>query len=290
MHYVSPSPRQRTRRVEALKHRASEGRDQWAKIQLSDGLITRFNPWLGCTKVSEACRNCYAESWAKRSGLVQWGESAERRRTSAANWRQPIKWNREARIAGVRKRVFCASLADVFEDRDELIPWRTDLFSLIHDTPNLDWLLLTKRPENIVRFMAFGLKENVWLGTTVEGQSETARIDHLTLNRKFARVLFLSVEPMLGPLNIEMWACYCPVKCDNAGLNCVEHGYVDWVICGGESGPNHRLLNLDHVRGLRNQCAEAGVPFFFKQHGGRIPDAGGCLLDGVEHKEFPKVV
>src|SRR5689334_23112101 len=108
-----------------------------------------FNPWLGCTKVSPACAHCYAEAWAKRTGIVQWGDSAERRRTTESYWRQPLKWNAQAFESLERKRVFCASLADVFEDRPELQTWRKVLFDLIAATPYLDWLLLTKRPHNI---------------------------------------------------------------------------------------------------------------------------------------------
>lgn len=248
-----------------------------------------FNPWVGCTKVSEACRNCYAESWAKRSGLVKWGENAARRRTSTANWKQPLKWNRDAMLAGVRRRVFCASLADVFEDRDELIPWREDLFSLIHDTPHLDWLLLTKRPENILQLRNGFYSPNLWLGTTVESENHTERIDALVQCGFMAAVLFLSCEPLFSSINLDSWLCSCPTKCDETGgsIICTENGSVDWVIAGGESGPKHRPLNVDHVRSLRDQCLQAGVPFFFKQHGGRTPDAGGCLLDGKEYKQFP---
>ena len=107
-----------------------------------------FNPWVGCTKVSPACDNCYAEGWAKRSGMVQWGPHAERRRTSEGNWRQPLKWNAEAERLGVRYRVFCSSLADVF-DNAVPVQWRIELMKLICETRHLDWLLLTKRPQNV---------------------------------------------------------------------------------------------------------------------------------------------
>ena len=134
-----------------------------------------FNPWTGCQKVSAGCTNCYAESWAKRSGVVKWGANGTRRKTSKSNWQQPIKWNREAQEAGERRRVFCASLADVFEDRDDLVLWRHDLFDLIEETPHLDWLLLTKRPEDAWLYLT-GMYAgdaplpNVWLGTSVEDQ------------------------------------------------------------------------------------------------------------------------
>ena len=249
-----------------------------------------FNPWLGCSKVSPACQHCYAEAWAKRSGLVKWGDSAERRRTSASYWRQPLKWNKEALIAGVRRRVFCASLADVFEDRDELIPWRKDLFQLIAATRNLDWLLLTKRPENILRMMSesagglsYCLRSHLWLGTTVESQEQVRRVDYLVNCRQWSSVLFLSCEPLLGPLSLFNWLHAVDETRSfdyNMGIN--------WVICGGESGPKHRPLNLDYARTLRDECADVGVPYFFKQHGGVHPESGGCELDGREWKEFPR--
>ena len=110
-----------------------------------------FNPWWGCTKVSEACKHCYAEAWAKRVGQNVWGPKPERRLLSDNHWRQPLKWNRDAANAAERPRVFCASMADVFEDRDELIEHRDRLFDLIEATPKLDWLVLTKRPQNVAR-------------------------------------------------------------------------------------------------------------------------------------------
>ena len=147
-----------------------------------------FNPWTGCTKIGPGCDHCYAEGWAKRSGIVQWGPGAERRRTSEANWRQPVKWNAEAERLGVRYRVFCASLADVF-DNAVPVEWRRDLFDLIAKTPNLDWLLVTKRIGNAKTMMADALHlnptalsngqiwplPNVWLGITVVNQAEADR-------------------------------------------------------------------------------------------------------------------
>ena len=252
-----------------------------------------FNPWLGCTKVSPACTHCYAEAWAKRSGLVKWGDVAARRRTSESNWRQPLKWNAEAARSGERRRVFCASLADVFEDRDELAPWRRELFSLIYRTPCLDWLLLTKRPENIVRLsskcvnktsLGWRLPKNIWLGTTVESQDYNTRIHHLLNCRAIAEgPLFLSCEPLLGPLNLN---AYLTTKFIDSGgySDCAQ---LDWVIVGGESGGGFRPLNIEYARQLRDQCVSAGVPYFFKQHGGATPNANGCLLDGREWKQFP---
>lgn len=171
------------------------------KIEWCD---STFNPWTGCTKVGPGCDNCYAEGWAKRSGIVQWGPGAERRRTSAANWRKPLQWNAKpffecvacgwrgerflvhfdgdqcphcctvGDIKPARRRVFCASLADVF-DNEVPVEWRADLFDLIQATPNLDWLLVTKRIGNAGRMLADGIPANVWLGITVVNQAEADR-------------------------------------------------------------------------------------------------------------------
>lgn len=235
-----------------------------------------FNPWLGCTKVSPACANCYAEAWAKRTGIVKWGDNAARRRTSDTNWRQPLMWDREAATAGERRRVFCASLADVFEDRPELEDWRLDLFALINDTPNLDWLLLTKRPENIFRLWCkwYAVPSNVSLGTTVESNDYRKRVDDLIENAgQLGCVLFLSCEPLLGPLDLRANQRYQ-----------VEHGGyrpliddLDWVIAGGESGGHARPSHPDWFRNLRDQCVAAKVPFHFKQWGEFVAaEQNGC--------------
>ncbi len=168
-----------------------------------------FNAWLGCTKVSPGCDHCYAEGWAKRSGLVTWG--ADRRRTSPANWRKPLRWNAEAAVERLRNphrprpRVFCASLADVF-DNDVPLEWRTDLFRLIYATPNLDWLLLTKRIGNVPRALTVlgdeGLPPNVWLGITVVNQEEADR-DVPKLLRVPAATRFLSCEPLLELISLD---------------------------------------------------------------------------------------
>src|ERR1700760_2747316 len=151
---------------------------EWTASQLSDGSWVpgySFNPWVGCTKISPACDHCYAESWAKRTGnAALW--NGERRRTTPLNWLQPLKWNRDARSSGVRRKVFCASLADVFDNQVPTL-WRDDLWRLVYGTPDLDWILLTKRPQNISKMLPnHGGRPwpwpNVWLGTTVENQGE----------------------------------------------------------------------------------------------------------------------
>lgn len=210
-----------------------------------------FNPVTGCHKVGPGCDNCYAESWAKRSGIVKWGPKEARRVTSAAYWRQPIKWNREAEAAGVRHRVFCASLADVFDNA-----WpegvRQRLWDLIRATPHLDWLLLTKRPGNIAGMLPADWGRgypNVWLGCTITTREEMLR-DAPKLKAISAVVRFWSVEPLLGDLG-EIPTDLMP----------------DWIIVGGESGPNARPMHPDFARSIRDQCAAAGVPLIFKQWG-----------------------
>lgn len=185
---------------------------EWTATRLPDGALLpgyTFNPWTGCTKVSPGCDHCYAEGWAKRSGHVQWGPHGARRRTSAANWAKPLKWNAEAEATGIRRKVFCASLADVFDNHGSITSgWRGDLWHLIARTPHLDWLLLTKRPQNIANMLPDGYGApawgdgwpNVWLGTTCENQEEAnRRIPHLLAVR--AAKHFVSAEPLLGPVD-----------------------------------------------------------------------------------------
>lgn len=259
-----------------------------SKIEWTDHT---FNPWTGCTKVSPACAHCYAEAWAKRTGIVKWGDSAERRRTSEANWRQPLKWNAAAFESVQRRKVFCASLADVFEDRAELKPWRKDLFDLINATPYLDWLLLTKRPTNIPTMLkacrVYGeeFPSNVWLGTTVENNDYLDRVDDLIeAAGAFASVLFLSCEPLLGEVDLTTNQRY---QREHGGYRPMIDD-IQWVIGGFESGPQFRTGNEGSALSLLNQCTRHRVPFFWKQNGGRTPKAGGCELEGREYKEFPK--
>ena len=236
-----------------------------------------FNPWVGCSKVSPGCEHCYAESWAKRSGLVQWGPH-HRRRTSAATWRQPVRWNRDAEALESRPRVFCASLADVFDDA-VLAQWRTDLWDLIAQTPGLDWLLVTKRVGNVAAmvpsgWLAGGWPVNVWLGITVTHQDEADR-DIPRLLELPAPVRFLSCEPLLGALDLRRWL-WCQLSIDEIPGYALDEGCtsgiellsgIDWIIVGGESGPRARPLDPQWVRALRDQAHTAGKAFFFKQWG-----------------------
>ena len=226
-----------------------------------------FNPWIGCTRVSPACDNCYAaEMMDTRYGRVRWGAGEPRVRTAPGNWVKPRKWNRETPGAFV----FCASLADVFDN--EVDPaWRNDLFRLIYDTPNLVWLLLTKRIGNVHR-MTNGLPRNVAIGATMANQEEYDR-DRMKLaeaKRFGALFTFGSFEPLLGPVILDRNA-------------------PDWIIVGGESGPNARPMNLDWARSLKRQSEELGRVFNFKQVGGRSASKGGHELDGATFFGRPKV-
>lgn len=260
-----------------------------------------FNPWIGCTKVGPGCDHCYAEVWDSR-GLQQketrWGPHAARTRTSAANWRKPLAWDKAAAAAGARHRVFCASLADVFDNHASILPeWRADLWALIKATPNLDWMLLTKRPGNIAKKLpsswGYGW-HNVWLGCTVVNQEEAER-DVPKLLAVPARVRFLSMEPLLGPVDLtaiphgypignaptyqdalrgKLWMpAGTPTWAIDPRATVGDRTYVDLcaalalVIVSGESGPGARPMHPDWPRQIRDQCVAAGTALFFKQWG-----------------------
>jgi len=219
-----------------------------------------FNPWWGCHKISPACDNCYAEVWAKRVGQSVWGAEAPRRFFGETHWREPIKWDKEAAAAGIRARVFCASMADVFEHRADLNQERIRLWNLIDQTPHLDWLLLTKRPQHVSALTPWNddWPPNVWIGTSVENQrlAELRLPDLLSVP---AAVRFLSCEPLLGPLNLSSW------------FNRSSYKPIDWVIVGGESGAHSRPMHPDWAIALLHQCVFAQVPFHFKQWGHWAP-------------------
>lgn len=236
-----------------------------------------WSPWWGCTKVSVgdkgACVGCYAEALDKRVGGDHWGVGKPRREMSETHWRQPAKWN-FAVPSGETRFVF-PSMCDPF-DKEVSSDRRARFFRLIEDTPKLTWLLLTKRPQNIAKMVREigGLPENAALGATVVTQREADRdIPFLRdAAREWDAMAFLSVEPMQEAMNLEPWL---PFR-------------IDWVICGGESGPNHRPMKEEWALSLRDQCERYNVPFFFKQWGGRTPKANGKLLDGREHCERPR--
>lgn len=280
-----------------------------------------FNHVRGCTKVSEGCQNCYAEKGSKRNPKVLgvWGPNGSRVVAAESYWKEPLKWDREAAAAGERRRVFCASLADVFEDwqgpiRDTrglighvflndgsigfgpdmheyhkgsntrmltLDDVRLRLFQLIARTPNLDWLLLTKRPERMAEFVREATDAldgicrrgdfradfaNVWLGVSVENRAALARID--ILRQTPAAIRFLSVEPLLEDLG----------TIDLAGIS--------WVICGGESGHKARPCRVEWIRSAVKQCKDAGVACFVKQLGANIVCRNDCF-GGWEPDQWP---
>ena len=241
-----------------------------------------FNPWLGCTKVGPGCDGCYAEAWGKRFG-VEWGTGKPRRRTSASNWRKPLAWNNMAPIVnGHRRRVFCASLADVFDNE---VPghWRADLFALIRATPNLDWLIVTKRIGNAAKMLPDDWSDgysNVVLLATVCNQDEADR-DVPKLLATPARRRGLSIEPMLGPIDLRHIA-QTPSGYLNA-LSSIIGPNLDWVICGGESGPGARLMDISWVYSIVQQCKASGVACFVKQMGAHPISTGaaGAGPDGI---------
>ncbi|WP_448684766.1 phage Gp37/Gp68 family protein [Achromobacter xylosoxidans] len=279
-----------------------------SKIEWTDHT---FNPWEGCQKVGPGCDHCYAETRNARFAggrAVNWGPGAPRRRTSAANWRKPLSWNgrpfyqcldcgwrghgagkingglpvcpvpkcASLRLAPARARVFCASLADVFDNAVDPA-WREDLYGLFEATPSLDWLLLTKRIGNVgnmlpVPFDFNRIYPNVWLGATIVNQAEADR-DIPKLLELPARVRFLSMEPLLGPVDLG-------TACRRAGLHLGEA--LDWVIVGGESGPGARPMHPAWAASLRDQCQDAGVPFLFKQWGEWAPGSGDFGAGGYD--------
>lgn len=243
-----------------------------SKIEWTDHT---FNPWWGCTKVSPGCSACYAMELANRYGTA-WGPTATRRMFGAKHWAEPLRWNKAAEKAGRRARVFCASMADVCEDRPELVEPRHQLATLILSTPALDWLLLTKRPENFRRLFdplweEPEWPENVWAGTSVENQEMAdKRIPELV--QVPAAVRFLSVEPLLGPVDLMLcrWFQGDPNPHPADRSKDIHH-----VICGGESGPHARPMHPNWARSIQKQCEGAGVPFLFKQWGEWSPKPMG---------------
>lgn len=254
------------------------------KIEWADATV---NHWAGCTKVSPACDNCYAERMAGRLWQVQWGAGAARRQfISARDMLEAL--DRKAQRIGKKLRVFHNSLSDMFDNE---VPdgWRMDAFKIMADTPNLQHLVLTKRIGNVRHYtqhdgLAFDLMGDgsVWLGVTVVNQEEADR-DIPKLLAVPAVKRFLSIEPMLGPINIEPYllSTYDKAAHDDQmvpGLPTTDR--LDWIIVGGESGPGARPMHPDLVRSVRDQCDAAGVPFLFKQWGEWGPDWEGAETCG----------
>lgn len=304
-----------------------------------------FNPWRGCSMVHEGCVHCYALRESIRFPAVRgvWGPASAggtRIKATLDTWKEPVRWNRKAEAAGVRARVFCASLADVFEDwagqvqdHNGLPLWmsaggdwieanhnqphglhdflpltldhlRAELFAVIDATPWLDWLLLTKRPENILRYWPTDIdqnaapevraaqasrrvgrplryRDNVWLGTSVSLQKHTPFLDELVKCRELSPVLFCSAEPLLSGTEGLDLSHYLCIERDRPRADgsapwrrSSKFGFeplLDWVITGGESGPKARAMHPYGPTELQRQCKAAGVPFHFKQWGEYLP-------------------
>lgn len=243
-----------------------------------------FNPWWGCSRVSPACVNCYADRDAIRRGYPGlWRRRGERRMMADSTWRNPIKWNRQAQRAGRMLRVFCASMADVFEDHPALPAPRARLWETIAVTPWLDWLLLTKRPENVPGMVPWQPGQwpvNVVLGVSTENQRYAdARIP--LMFAAGATRTFVSAEPLLGAVDLTRYLR--PARCSQCGRDwtssacgpthaLLAHNQgLHWVITGGESGRKARPSHPDWFRELRDQCATTRTAFHFKQWGEWAP-------------------
>ena len=238
-----------------------------SKIEWTDHT---FNPWIGCTKVSPACDGCYAENlMANRYGRVQWGAGEDRQRTGVANWRKPLAWQKEAMASGNRPYVFCASLADVFDNEVDPM-WRSDLFKLIEATPNLIWLLLTKRIGNVRKMTDPErgnpcLPRNAAIGATIANQEEYDR-DRMKLwevkETRAPMFTFGSYEPLLGRIILDKYA-------------------PDWIITGGETDQGaHKARDTDpdNFRYLRDQSANLRRAFFMKQMTRKAPIPADLLV------------
>lgn len=308
-----------------------------------------LNLWWGCTKVSEGCKHCYADAWSKRHGRAVWGPNGTR--VEVKSWRSTLKKiSKRAKAENRRLRVFVQSMSDTFEGPETMggeksANWaivqqlQDEILSAVFDYPDIDFLFLTKRPENILSvchkhdepngfggYIGWSFPPNFWIGTSVEDQKTAdERIPHLL--KVPAAVRFLSCEPLLGPVDLKprFWlnsgCCGAPsgIECPDTvcpyktGKPC---NAVDWVICGGESGPKARPMHPNWARSLRDQCQAAGIPFFFKQWGEWAPDRNaigdlvrtvsgqwqgeqsstrvgkkkaGRILDGRTWDEFPEV-
>jgi protein gp37 len=285
-----------------------------------------FNPWWGCQRVSPGCEHCYAEAFAKRVGFnnrsqtadgqgpiraplpLLWGPGSAHRFFGEKHWAEPLKWNEKAKRDGVRRRVFCASMADVFEDREDLVEPREQLWDLVARTEHLDWLVLTKRPENIARMIPWGPLGthradpkcwwNVWLGTTAEDQQRAdERIPELLTTP--AAVRFVSYEPALGAVdfarisrNSQGLSIQALVKDgftmpDKPWAMCqvYEHPALDWIIVGGESGRGARPFDVEWARSTVAQCKAAGVACFVKQLGAKPFDSMQHVRVDVRSKQ-----
>jgi protein gp37 len=249
-----------------------------SKIQWCDHT---FNGWIGCSKVSPGCANCYAErSTPARTFNVRWGKDQSRHLTGDDYWKQPYRWNRKAEKDGIRTKVFCASLSDWLDDEVPII-WLQELLTLVFQTPYLNWQLLTKRPQNfhtrlqnMIQFAPKScagvnaaawlsgtwLPDNVWIGTTAENQAMANERIPLLIDIP-AKVRFLSCEPLLEKVNL--FALNSPIG----------DPLIHWVIVGGESGSKARPCDAAWMRSIVQQCQDSDVSIFVKQMGSNFADS-----------------
>lgn len=237
-----------------------------------------FNIAWGCERVSPGCAHCYAETLATRYGFNVWGPASQARRTfGEKHWREPLLWNRKAEAEGIRRRVFCSSMADVWEDHPFIDAEREKLWPLIRETPWLDWQLLTKRPERIAATLPADWDDgagypNVWLGTSIENQRFAYRGHALPR----ATVRFLSCEPLLGPLDLSEYM-----------LLPGDGSRIDWIIVGGESGPDFRPMQIEWLEAIVSEAASFGIPCFVKQDSHRRSGQRGRIADAFWLHDFP---
>lgn len=267
-----------------------------------------FNPWIGCTKVGPLCDNCYAEEWDRnRGGGGHWGPHAERRRTKT--WRDPVKWQKDAEEQGKSFKVFTASLADFFDNQ---VPkeWRRDAWQLVKDCPSLDWLLVTKRLGNVPDMLPEDWSPETYrhvtliasMGTQQEIDRDGPKLKKVKADHGFARV-GISAEPLLEEVSLfnllfepeccekprVIWGRNGPSGEECCGSpNPVPTGWLDWVICGGESGGKRRPFNVEWAESLREECGHGGAAFFFKQDGAFRPGQRGAASEDLwSCKQFP---
>lgn len=245
-----------------------------------------FNPWIGCSKVDQLCKNCYAEKFSDRWGYAEWGEKGKRMKTSDANWKKPYQWARKGYKLGVRYKVFCASLADVMDNHPSILPeWRHELNRVIFETQYNDYLFLTKRPENAPLFLPANWGDgykNVFFGVSVGDKKGEYRIQHLLNTPAYVR--WISAEPLLERFELPGFG-------------------IDQIVLGGESGPKNQIrkLDLNVVKYMIDQAKEKGIKVFFKQigsilakeykladgHGGTFEQYPAGVLDWLKIREIP---
>lgn len=252
-----------------------------------------FNIVHGCVEIPHdpACTHCYAREFSKRLGKDLWGKTKPRQQMGEHYWNDPLRWDRKAAAAGIRHKVFCSSMADVFEDHPDLVAPREQLWKLIERTPNLIWQLLTKRPENMKGMVPASWRHcwptNIWAGTTVANQ-EWADKRCPILAEIPARVRWLSVEPMFGPMDLSK---HFEAGHESGG----PAGWIQdpspftWTVVGGESGNGARPMKREWVTDLLAQCRKYKVAFFFKQKGNVMAKEMGCKdAKGADPSEFPE--